>query len=66
MSEESSSKEGIIVVSKLKKTIKDACGMSSSQCLVDALNEKMHKIIAEATEHAKSSGRKTVMGRDVQ
>jgi hypothetical protein len=55
----------LVVVSKLKKFIKDQTGFNTSQCCIDALTQKVAEECLKAAEHANSAERKTVMGRDV-
>ncbi|MBX7147881.1 hypothetical protein K1X76_02245 [bacterium] len=54
----------LVVVSKVKKLIKDVSDYNTSACAVDALTEIVKKECLKAIETAKASGRKTVMGRD--
>ncbi len=56
--------EMLIVQSKLKSFIKDKSQFSTSAGYVEVLNSDIHQTIKDAIEHAKKSGRKTVMGRD--
>lgn len=58
------SKETLIVVSKLKKYIKETSGMSTSASVADALSDKVRALCDEAVERAKRDRRKTVMDRD--
>ena len=54
----------LVVVSKVKKLIRDASEFNTSQCAVDELTEIVKKECLRAIENAKTAGRKTVMGRD--
>lgn len=56
----------LIVVSKVKKLIKDESGYNTSQCCIDALTKKVLIEALKAIEVAKKAERKTVMGRDVK
>jgi histone H3/H4 len=56
--------ETLVVVSKLKKYIKDKSGMSTSATAIDELTRLIQKACDEAIEKAKASNRKTVMDRD--
>lgn len=56
--------ENLIVVSKVKKYIKDKYGLNTSSNFFDPLNKDLHKAITDAIEHTNNSDRKTVMGRD--
>lgn len=58
--------ETLIVVSKVKKFIKEQSGFNSSQCCVDALTEVVARQCLAGIENARKSGRKTVMGKDVR
>jgi histone H3/H4 len=59
-----SDKETLIVVSKLKKYIKEKAGMSTSANVADALSDKVRQLCDEAIERAQADRRKTVMDRD--
>ncbi len=56
--------DNLIVVSKVKKFIKDTAGLSTSANFFDKLNEDIVGTLKSGTEQAKKAGRKTVMGRD--
>lgn len=56
--------ENLIVVSKVKKYIKEKYGFNTSASFFEPLNKDIHKAISDAIEHTKSTDRKTVMGRD--
>lgn len=56
----------LVVVSKVKNFIKDQSGFSTSQCCIEALTQKVMQECLKAMEQAQASGRKTVMGRDVE
>jgi len=58
--------ETLIVVSKVKQLIRDKSEMSTSQCAIDALTQKVVEECRKAIENAKVAGRKTVMGRDIK
>ena len=59
-----SEKELLIVVSKLKKYIRSAHGMSTAGNVASALSEVVRNLCDQAIEKAKSDGRKTLMDRD--
>ena len=59
------STDTLVVVSKVKKLIKDQSGFNTSQCGIDALTKKVVEESLKGIEKAKQSGRKTVMGRDI-
>ena len=54
----------LIVVSKLKKFIKDVADMNTSESVIDLLSDRVRKIALDAIENARKEGRKTVMDRD--
>lgn len=58
------SKEILVVISKLKHYIRDKSGMNTSAEVMDVLSDKLRKLCDEAIEKAKQDGRKTVMARD--
>ena len=58
--------ETLVVVSRVKQFIRENAALNTSQCAVDALSKKVSEICLTAIERAKGSGRKTVMGRDVE
>jgi hypothetical protein len=58
--------ETLVVVSKVKQLIRDQSEMSTSQCAIDALTQKVVQECRKAIENAKAAGRKTVMGRDIK
>lgn len=57
--------KAFVVVSNIKKHIKEKAGMNTSQEVVDKLNDDIERLIERAIDSAKSDGRKTVMGRDI-
>ena len=57
-------KEVLIVMSKLKKYIRERSGMNTSGSVASALSERVRALSDQAIEKAKSEGRKTVMDRD--
>jgi histone H3/H4 len=56
--------EVLVVVSKLKKYIKDASGMNTAGNVCPHLSAKVRQMCDAAVEKARSDGRKTVMDRD--
>ena len=56
--------ETLVVVSKVKKLVKDLTDYNTSQCAIDALTDIVVKECRLAITEAKAAGRKTVMGRD--
>jgi histone H3/H4 len=58
--------ETLVVVSKVKQLIRDQSEMSTSQCAIDALTQKVVQECRKAIDSAKAAGRKTVMGRDIK
>lgn len=57
--------ETLIVVSKVKKFVRDQSGFNTSQCAIDALTQKVVEECLKGIERANAVGRKTFMGRDV-
>lgn len=55
----------LIVVSKMKKYIKDRSGMNCSDGIVDGLSDHVRAVCDEAIRAAAQDGRKTVLDRDV-
>lgn len=62
---ETSGADVLVVVSKIKKYIREKSGMNTSGAVAEALSRKVMALCDQAIEHAKSDGRKTVMDRDV-
>lgn len=56
--------ENLVVVSKVKKYIKNKAGMNTSATVMDQLSKIVEKEIEKAVQNAKSDNRKTVMDRD--
>lgn len=61
-----SENETLVVVSKLKKYIKDKSGMSTSATVAERLSTKIRELCDEAIENAERDRRKTVMDRDIR
>jgi histone H3/H4 len=55
----------LIVVSKMKKYIKDRSGMNCSDGVLDLLSDHVRAVCDEAIRIAAQDGRKTVLDRDV-
>ena len=55
----------LIVVSKMKKYIKDRSGMNCSDGVLDGLSDHVRAVCDEAIRSAAQDGRKTVLDRDV-
>ena len=58
------SREILIVGSKMKDVVKSAGCMSSGD-LIEALSDKVHEILSNATQRAKGNGRSTVRPYDL-
>ena len=58
--------ENLVVVSKVKKMIKDKSGLNTSSNVMDKLSEIVKKVCGQAIEDAQKDGRKTVIDRDFQ
>lgn len=56
--------ESLIVISKVKKFIKEKADMNTSANFFAPLNEDIMKACRDAMAHTKKLGRKTVMGKD--
>jgi len=56
--------ETLVVVSKIKKHIKEKSGMSTSASVSDALTRIVMSECEKAIENAQKQKRKTVMDRD--
>lgn len=59
-----SDNEVLVVVSKLKKYIKDSSGMNTAGNVSPHLTAMVRQMCNNAIEKARSDGRKTVMDRD--
>ena len=57
--------EIMIVVSKLKKYIRERSGMNTSDGIVDALSDHVRALADLCIRNAAAAGRKTVLDRDV-
>jgi histone H3/H4 len=57
--------EVLVVASKVKNYIKEKAGYNTSGATIEALSQRVEKILDQAIENAKADGRKTVMDRDV-
>ena len=58
-------REVLVVVSKMKKYIRDRSGMNCSDAVADALSEHLRALCDQAIRTASADGRKTVLDRDV-
>lgn len=56
--------ESLIVISKVKKFIKEKADMNTSANFFAPLNEDIIKACRDAMAHTKKLGRKTIMGKD--
>lgn len=56
--------ESLIVISKVKKFIKEKADMNTSSGFFEPLNNDIMKACRDAMAHAQKLGRKTVMGKD--
>lgn len=56
--------ESLIVISKVKKFIKEKADMNTSSGFFEPLNSDIVKSCRDALAHAQKLGRKTVMGKD--
>lgn len=55
----------LVVVSKLKKYIRQRSGMSTSESVLEPLSDRLRALCNEAIRNAGKDGRRTVMGRDI-
>lgn len=58
--------ETLVVVSKVKKKIKELSGMSTSASAIEALTRIVEKECQKAIDAAQADRRKTVMDRDFE
>jgi histone H3/H4 len=56
--------ESLIVISKVKKYVKEKADMNTSAGFFEPLNNDILKACRDAMAHAQKLGRKTVMGKD--
>jgi len=56
--------ESLIVISKVKKFVKEKADMNTSAGFFEPLNNDIIKACRDAMAHAQKLGRKTVMGKD--
>ena len=61
---ESSQPETYVVVSKVKKMIREKYDLSTSQAAIDVLSRIVEKACMDAALKAKEASRKTVLDRD--
>jgi hypothetical protein len=54
----------LVVVSKLKKYIRDRSGMNTSDGAISPISDHLRALCRDAIRHANEEGRKTVMDRD--
>jgi hypothetical protein len=62
---EAADREILIVVSKLKKYIRDRSGMNTSDSVAEALSDHVRALCDASIRTAAAEGRKTVLDRDV-
>lgn len=56
----------LVVSSKVKKLIREKSGFNTSAESLDILSQKVEQLCLQAIDRARSDGRKTVKGRDVE
>ncbi len=54
----------LIVVSKLKKYVREKHGLSTSDQVIDVLSDRVRELCDDAAEKSRQAGRKTIMDRD--
>lgn len=59
------SKDVLVVASKLKAYIKEKSSMSTSADVMPALSDRLRRIADDMIAQAQKAGRKTVMARDL-
>jgi histone H3/H4 len=52
----------LIVKSKIKEAVSD---LNVASEVAEALNEKVHRLLKDASERAKANGRRTLQARDL-
>ena len=57
--------EILIVVSKMKKYIKEKAGLNTSDAVASVMSERIRAMCDAAIASAQADGRKTVLDRDV-
>ena len=57
--------EVLVVVSKLKKYIKDKSGMNTAGNVAAAVSDRVRELCDQAIAQAQGDGRKTIMDRDL-
>lgn len=62
--EETAKTETLVVVSKVKKFVRELAGMNTGADAIAALSEKVVQECRRAIENARADGRKTLKGRD--
>jgi len=60
----SGERDVLVVVSKLKKYVKDTSGMNTSDTAIPVLSDHLRRLCDLAAEKAREDGRKTIMDRD--
>ncbi len=58
--------ETLVVISKVKKTIKDKYGMNTAANVIEKLTDIIERECDAAAEKAKKDRRKTIMNRDFE
>jgi histone H3/H4 len=61
---DTSSKDILIVVSKMKDYIQKTAGLNTSGTVASVISDRVRALCDEAVRNATSDGRKTVMDRD--
>ena len=62
--EETSEPKTLVVVSKVKKFVRELSGMNTGADAIAVLSEKVAQASRRAIENARTDGRKTLKGRD--
>jgi hypothetical protein len=61
-----STRDVLVVVSKLKAYIKSKSGMNTSDGVISVISDQIRQLCDQAAANAQRDGRKTVMDRDFQ
>lgn len=60
------SKDVLVVVSKLKKFVREATGMNTSDTAIGPLSDHLRELCRRAADAAQRDGRRTLLDRDIQ
>jgi len=63
---ETSGGEMLVVVSRLKKFVKETRGLSTSDGVMDVLSDHLRYLVDQAAQRAERHGRRTILDRDLK